>query len=283
MLMLILFVGVFVIGSIQVVSLDLQNQLATTTNQELSYNVIAKVPQNQTQTMHSQLTHLSGLVASYSTTIAATTIEKINNRPWKSFLTSADTNIQVSSGSPVDQKIDPTQATQAQATLRKSIPDVSFVTTSATRVDAYLQGLSTISWIFTIVGSLVLLAGIIVMANAIILDMGERRRELGVLKAIGYTQKTLQQEILLEYGLIGGLSAILADLLITLFSNFFGNSFLHAISGDLSNTGTTVTFMFSTSGLLLTYLIIGAILLVITTSLLTSWRTMRIRPLDVLR
>lgn len=125
-------------------------------------------------------------------------------------------------------KIDPTQATQAQATLRKNIPDVSFVTTSATRVDAYLQGLSTISWIFTIVGSLVLLAGVIVMANAIILDMGERRRELGVLKAIGYTQKTLQQEILFEYGLIGGLSAIPADLLITLFYNFFGNSFLHA-------------------------------------------------------
>lgn len=397
MLMLILFVGVFVIGSIQVVSADLQNQLVTTTNQELSYNVIAKVPQKQAPTMHSQLTHLSGLVSSYTTTIAATTIKQINAQPWKSFLTSADTNIQVSSGSPVSQmlhdsdgiegydlanqhlpvptmhfvtgrnlkasdagtnnvlfpyspllnskfklgigstltiespdtqtsrtltivgeyssgglsltnvypllasqevvtalntpntqsvfylKIDPTQTTQAQDTLRKNIPGVSFVTTSATRVDAYLQGLSTISWIFTVVGSLVLLAGVIVMANAVILDMGERRRELGILKAIGYTQKTLQEEILLEYGLIGSLSAILADLLITLFSNFFGNSFLHATSGDLSNTGTTITFTFSTSGLLLTYLIIGAIFLVIITSLLSSWRTVRIRPLDVLR
>lgn len=399
MLMLILFVGILVIGSIQLIDQDLQGQLSTTMNQVLSYNIVTKVSQAQTRKMQSQLNHLSGLQSAHTTTITTTSIQAVNGRPWQSFLTSADLNIRSSSSSVVYQilhssdgiegydlanqqlpdphilqlvagrnlnasdaetnnvlipyspvlkdrlelgigstltitssdgkrsrtltvvgeyspgglslthlepllasrnvvtalstnggsqsvfylKVDPAKATQAAASINNTVPGVAFVTTPAGRVDAYFQVLSSVTWVFTVIGFLVLLAGIVVMANAVMLDMIERRRELGILKAVGYTQKTIRGEILLEYGIIGGMSALLVDLLVTPISNLIGNEFLRATSSYLSITGGTVTFAFGMNGLLFVCLIIGAILLVTVTSLLASWRIVQIRPLDVLR
>lgn len=400
MLMLILFVGVFIIGSIQVIELDLQSQLATTLNQTLSYNVVTKVPQNQARAMQAQLATLPGLLSSHTTTIAATTLVAINGQPWQSFLTPAKKNLTVETLMPQVQvlqnfdgvegydlanqqvpdphvfqivagrnlrasdagtnhvlipsvpalintlpltvgstltvvsadgkasttlavigtyttsglslthvspivspqnivgaltptseqvqtvfylKVDPAHVTQAKTTIGNAVPGASFVQTAASSVDDYLQGVSSIAWVFTVITFFVLLAGMVIMANAVILDLGERRRELGILKAIGYTQRTIRGELLLEYGIIGGTSATLAVFLIPLLTNFLGNSFLRTTFGSLSNPGATVAFTFGTNGLLLVGLIAGAILLVIITSLLASWRIVQLRPLDVLR
>jgi putative ABC transport system permease protein len=121
------------------------------------------------------------------------------------------------------------------------------------------------------------------MANAVMLDLIERRRELGILKTVGYTQKAIRGEVLLEYGIIEGVSALLVDLLVTPISNLIGNELLRATSSYLSTTGGTATLAFGMNGLLFAYLIIGAILLVTVTSLLASWRIVQIRPLEVLR
>jgi ABC-type antimicrobial peptide transport system permease subunit len=400
MLMLILFVGVFVIGSIQVIEQDLQSQLATTLNQTLSYNVVTKVPQNQARAMQAQLATLPGLLSSHTTTIAATTLVAINGQPWQSFLTPAKKNrtsgtlalqvqilqnfdgvegydlanqqvpdphaFQIVAGrnlnasdagtnhvlipyssalvhalplaigstltvanaegktsttltvvgayttsglslthvSPIVSpqnivgvltptseqvqtvfylKVDPAHVTQAKTTIGNVVPGASFIQTPTSSVDDYLQGVSSIAWVFTVIAFFVLLAGMVIMANAVILDLGERRRELGILKAIGYTQWTIRGEFLLEYGIIGGASAVLAVFLITLLTNFLGNSFLRATFSPLSTPDATVAFSFSANGLLLICLIAGAILLVMITSLLASWRTVQLRPLDVLR
>jgi ABC-type antimicrobial peptide transport system permease subunit len=398
MLMLILFVGVFVIGSIQVIEQDLQSQLATTLNQTLSYNVVTKVPQNQARAMQAQLATLPGLLSSHATTIAATRLVAINGQPWQSFLTPTKKNLtsgtltlqvlqnfdgvegydlanqqvpdphafQIGAGrnleasdagtnhvlipsvpalvntfpltvgstltvastdgktstaltvvgtyttsglslthvSPIVSpqnivgvltptseqvqtvfylKVDPAHVTQAKTTIGNVVLGASFVQTPASSVDDYLQGVSSIAWVFTVIAFFVLLAGMVIMANAVILDLGERRRELGILKAIGYTQWTIRGEFLLEYGIIGGASAALAVFLITLLTNFLGNSFLRATFGPLSAPDAAVAFSFSANGLLLICLIAGAILLVMITSLLASWRTVQLRPLDVLR
>lgn len=394
MLVLILFVGVFVIGSIQVIGQDLQSQLATTMNQTLSYNVVVKLPQNQARAMQAQLTTLPGLLASYSTTITATSPVALNGQPWQSFFAPTQQNQQdqalnnvdgvegynlvnqhvpdprffhivagrnldasdagtnhvlipdssalahtlpliigstltvasaereagttltvigeyttagislthispiltsqsiVTTLAPVTAqlvfylKVDPTQVAQAETTLDNALPDIAFVPTPASNVDNYLQGLSNIVWVFSVIACFVLLAGVIIMANAVILDLFERRRELGILKALGYTQQTIRGEILLEYGIIGGVSALLAVVLVNLLANALGNTFLSATASELSGlskTGATVALSFSSNGWLLASLVAGAILLVLITSLLASWRTVRIRPLDVLR
>jgi predicted lysophospholipase L1 biosynthesis ABC-type transport system permease subunit len=396
MLVLILFVGVFAIGSIQVIGQDLQSQLATTMNQTLSSNVVVKLPRNQAQAMQAQLTRLPGLLASSSTTISATSLVAINGQPWQSLLPPVEKNgqserltaqalhtfdgvegydlanqqvpdpgffhivagrnlqasdagtnhvlipssstlahafsltigntltvassesgtsttlvvigeyttggISLTHVSPILAsqnivtalapataqmifylKVDPTQVAQAETALENALPGVAFVPTPASGIDSYLQGLSSIVWVFTIIVGFVLLAGMIIMANTVVLDLFERRQELGILKALGYTQQMIRGEILLEYGIIGGTSAILAVVLVSLLANLLGNIFLRATASEFTHAGATVALTFDPNGWLLTSLVVGAILLVTVTSLLASWRMVYIRPLDVLR
>jgi ABC-type antimicrobial peptide transport system permease subunit len=180
-------------------------------------------------------------------------------------------------------KVDPAQVAQAETTLDNALPSIAFVPTPASGIDSYLQGLSSIVWVFTVIARFVLLAGMIIMANAVVLDLFERRREMGILKVLGYSQQTLRGEMLLEYGIIGAASAILATVLVALLANLFGNTFLRATASELSRAGAVVVLNFSPNGWLLASLLAGAILLVMITSLLASWRTIHIRPLDVLR
>lgn len=393
MLVLILFVGVFVIGSLQVVGQGLQNQLAITLNQTLSFNVVVKLPQNQAQAMRAQLTTLPDLLASSSTTTSGTSLVAINGQPWQRFLPSAGKNepltvqalrdfdgvegydlsnqqtpdprffhlvagrnlqasdagtnhvlipyssalahaLPLTIGSPLTVanaesktsttlvvigeyitagislthvspiltphnivttlapataqtifylKVNPTQVAQTEAGLEQALPGIAFVPTPASNIDSYLQGLSNIVLVFTVIVGFVLLAGMVIMANTVVLDLFERRRELGILKALGYTQQTIRGEILLEYGIIGGTSAVLAIVLVALLADLLGNAFLRATASELSNTGAAVALSFSPNGWLLASLVGGAISLVLITSLLASWRTVQRRPLDVLR
>lgn len=396
MLVLILFVGVFVIGSIQVIGQDLQSQLATTMNQTLSSNVIVKLPRTKAQTMQAQLSRLPGLLSSYSTTTTATSLVMINGQPWQSFLPSTGQNAQsqrltaqvlsdfdgvegydlahqhapdpalfqivagrnlnagdagtnhvlipsasalastfsldigstvtirsAESGmsttvtivgeykttgislvhispimasqnlvmklAPVTEqavyylKVGPAQMTQAEATLVKAQPDLTFVPTPASNTSSYLQGVASITQIFTVIVGFVLLTGMLIMANTVLLDLFERRRELGILKALGYTRQIIQGEILFEYSLIGGTGAFLAIILVALLTNLLGNTFLSATISNLMRTDTAITLTFSPNAWLLVGLIGGTLLMVLITSLLASWRTVRIPPLDVLR
>lgn len=396
MLILILCVGVFSIGSIQAIGQDLQSQLATAMNQALSSNVIIKLPRTQAQTMQALSRRLPGLLSSYATTTTATSLVMVNGQPWQSFLPSTGSNEQsqqltaqvlsdfdgvegydlahrqtpdpalfhivagrnlnvsdvgtnhvlipaasaltstfsldigsmvtvkdVESGvsttvtvvgeyrttgislvhispllasqnlvmqlSPVTAqavyylKVDPVQVTQAEATLVKALPDLAFVRTPASNISSYLQGITSITQVFTVIIGFVLLTGMLILANTVLLDVFERRRELGILKALGYTRQIIQGEILFEYSLIGGIGAFLAIVLVALLTNLLGNTFLSATIGHLERTGTVLVLTFSPNGWLLAGLIGGTLLMVLITSLLASWRTVRIPPLDVLR
>jgi len=78
--------------------------------------------------------------------------------------------------------------------------------------------------------SLAMLAGFITIANAVALAMLERRREVGILKAVGHTSRSVLGEVLLETGGIGFIAGLLGMLLVAaavpvLGSNLFGFSF----------------------------------------------------------
>ncbi|HEX6548964.1 MAG TPA: FtsX-like permease family protein [Candidatus Dormibacteraeota bacterium] len=59
--------------------------------------------------------------------------------------------------------------------------------------------------------SLALLAGIVIIANAVTLAMLERRREIGIMKSVGFASRAILAQVVLEnavLGVIGGASAI---------------------------------------------------------------------------
>ncbi len=113
------------------------------------------------------------------------------------------------------------------------------------------------------------LAGVIIIANAVALAMLERKRELGILKSVGYTSGTVLREILIENGIIGGLGAFIAMLLVATGVSIGGTAF----SGASTSVETPV----------IVGLIVGPVLLAMLTAALVAWRSVRVRPLEVLR
>ncbi len=123
--------------------------------------------------------------------------------------------------------------------------------------------------VLTTIASLSLLAGVIIIANAVALAMLERRRELGILKSVGYTSRTILGEVLIENGVVGGTGALLAMLLVTLATSIL-SQFVFKTS-------------FGVSWYIAIGLIVGVAVLAMITSTFVAWGSTRVRPLEVLR
>lgn len=130
------------------------------------------------------------------------------------------------------------------------------------------QVLDNLLLMITAIASLALFAGIVIIANAVALAMLERRRELGIMKAVGYTSRRVLGVVLIENGLIGALGGLLGMLLVAL-ATFAFNRY----------AGLTIgVSVVTTLGLIA---LVAAVALLI--AALVAWGATRVRPLEVLR
>jgi ABC-type antimicrobial peptide transport system permease subunit len=119
------------------------------------------------------------------------------------------------------------------------------------------------------IASLALFAGIVIIANTVALAMLERRREIGILKATGYTSRSVLSQVLLENGVVGGIGAVAG---------------MAAVSGAtalLGGLALKTSLAVSTPTVLI--IIAGVILLTVIVAALVAWGPTRVRPLEVLR
>lgn len=166
-------------------------------------------------------------------------------------------------------KIDPNKVNQAVETIGAIAPNAS-VRNLANIGDIIDQIISDILLILTTIASMSLLAGVIIIANAVALAMLERRREQGILKSVGYTSGTILSEVLIENGVVGGTGALLAMLLVT-----FALGLLDRFVFNNTNFGVGWPIALS--------LIVGVTLLAMVIAALVAWGAVRVRPLEVLR
>ena len=166
-------------------------------------------------------------------------------------------------------KVDPKAVNQAVNTISNIAPD-AIVRNLANLGDIIDQIISDVLLILTTIASLSLLAGIIIIANAVALAMLERRREQGILKSVGYTSGTILSEVLIENGIVAGSGALLAMLLVTLALGILDRFVFNG-----SNFGVSWFIALS--------LIVGVTLLAMVTAALVAWGAVRVRPLEVLR
>ena len=165
-------------------------------------------------------------------------------------------------------KVDPAQVPALRKHLSQAAPGALMfsVVDVATQVNQLLGNLVIM---LTAISSLAMIAGLIIMANAVALAMLERRREIGILKAVGHTSRSILAIVLLENGLVGLLGALLAMLLavgaVAALSKFVFATDLHIGSG------------------LVGLIVLATILLTMLVALLVAWRAVRVRPLEVLR
>jgi putative ABC transport system permease protein len=167
-------------------------------------------------------------------------------------------------------KVAPAQLDVALNALNRIAPNASVHNLSDAGV-SFLQQVTSFLNVVIVVASLSLIAGVIIIANAVALAMLERRRELGILKSVGYTSGTILSQVLIEFGITGSIGAVIATLLaaggVTMGSKFFFQNNL-----TLNMQPVVIVGM-----------IVGPLLLAILTAVLVAWNAVRVRPLMVLR
>jgi ABC-type antimicrobial peptide transport system permease subunit len=165
-------------------------------------------------------------------------------------------------------KIDQAQVNNALNTLSKTVPNANVQ--NLADITAYIsQLLNSILSMLVAIASLSVIAGVIIIANAVALAMLERRRELGILKSVGYTSGTILSEVMIENGVVGAVGALMATLLTTGAIILLGNLLFN--------------IAFSVSALIVLSLIGGSALLAMLTAAIVAWGSVRVRPLEVLR
>src|SRR5579875_460336 len=165
-------------------------------------------------------------------------------------------------------KIDSAQVGKALNRIGTIVPNAS-VENLADIGASIQQMLNNIIDILVAIASLSMIAAVIIVANAVALAMLERRRELGILKSVGYTSSSVMNEAMIENGIVGVVSAFMAMLLAAEALIFLGSQFFNL---TLAIAPLTVVSLIG-----------GSALLAMGTALLVAWGSVHVRPLEVLR
>ncbi len=164
--------------------------------------------------------------------------------------------------------VDPASADATLAHIQAAIPSVQ--TFSVADIFAQVAGiLNNLVAVLVTIASLAMLAAVIIIANAVALAMLERRRELGILKAVGYTSRSVLGEVLVENGTIGLTGGVLAMVLVALATRLLGSLVFNA-----TFTMPLVTVL---------ELVPAAVLVCMLVAAVVAFGATRVRPLQVLR
>ncbi|MBF6589600.1 MAG: FtsX-like permease family protein [Ktedonobacterales bacterium] len=131
--------------------------------------------------------------------------------------------------------------------------------------------LASIVLLIESIASLAVLASLIMIANAVALAMLERRREMGILKAIGHTSRSVLGMVLVENAIVGLIGSLMAVLGVTLIALLINRLAFRFASGFGANPPLALTLMLTTVAICMA--VAGGV----------AWRATRVRPLDVLR
>ncbi len=119
------------------------------------------------------------------------------------------------------------------------------------------------------IAGLAFVAGAVLIANATGLTMVERRREIGLFKAVGFTSGHIMRVMLSEYGFLG------------LLAGLFGT-----LASALAITVINVTqpgARLVVEPLIVSVMLLLSVGVALVSAALVAWRPTRVRPLDVLR
>jgi putative ABC transport system permease protein len=132
-----------------------------------------------------------------------------------------------------------------------------------------LRELESIYAFIVSVAGLALVAGAVLIANSVGLAMLERRREMGIFKAIGYSSGRILAGIGLEYSLLGLLAGC---------AGMGAVALAFRLINHLRPNARLVLEPAQVPGM-----IVLATAIALTSALLVAWRPTHVRPLEVLR
>ncbi|HLY32833.1 MAG TPA: FtsX-like permease family protein, partial [Ktedonobacterales bacterium] len=164
--------------------------------------------------------------------------------------------------------VDPKTIDSTLAKVQNAVPGAIAFSLSDF-VDQYAALLNNLVEALLAITSLATLASVIIIANAVGLAMLERRRELGILKAIGHTSQSVLGETLLENGMIGFTGALLAMLVVALAAAVLGR-----LAFNLPLGVPTPTVLAVVAATVTVCMLVAAVV---------AWGATRVRPVETLR
>lgn len=165
-------------------------------------------------------------------------------------------------------KAAPGADTALQTMLVERFPEMIFLPVGDA-IAVISQILATLTNAVAIVGGLAVLSGLFVLAGALAAGRQQREADAVVMKVLGATRSDVIRAYLIEYGLLGALSALLATLLGGLGAWAFVTQVLE------------ISFGLNASLVLL--VVIGAVALTILTGTLITWSALSSKPAQFLR
>jgi putative ABC transport system permease protein len=164
--------------------------------------------------------------------------------------------------------LDPKQSSSVLNKIQAAVPNAE--TLNLAQITVLINSiLNNLIIMLTAIASLAMIAGVIIIANAVALAMLERRRELGILKAVGHTSRSVLGEVLLENGVIGFTGGVLAMILVAL-ALFILGLLVKSLNFGVE-TGLVLGIIFGTA---IVCMVVAAAV---------AWNATRVRPLEVLR
>jgi len=165
-------------------------------------------------------------------------------------------------------QLNPLHRSEAVRTLQSAVPGATVF--DVADLSAVVQELlGNVLNLLIAIASLSLFAGVVIIANTVALAMLERRRDIGILKATGYTSRSVLAQILIENGIVGLIGAVSGMAVVSLAANVLGS---RALNTELAVSTTTALGV-----------IVGIVALTMLVAGLVAWGPTRVRPLEVLR
>ncbi|MDB5067180.1 MAG: hypothetical protein JWM18_3614 [Chloroflexi bacterium] len=131
------------------------------------------------------------------------------------------------------------------------------------------QVLGNLTVLMLALASLALFAGVVIIANTVALAMLERRREIGILKAVGHSSRSVLSIVLVENAVVAAIGAVTGMVVVTIATALIGAGVLET---DLTvGRGVAVS------------VVAGVVVVVVLVAGLVAWGPTRVRPLEVLR
>lgn len=127
------------------------------------------------------------------------------------------------------------------------------------------------------IASIGLLVGIISIVNIMLVNVTERTREIGVLKAIGFTNREILGSILSEAGFLGFIASIVGVIIAALLMEIFILSFSQQPGMESMNLANMLPLW------LVAGVIGGAAFLSVLAGLYPAWRASRLNVVEALR